>query len=151
MSEKLIPEHIDPFRFAEQGITIAGVVNVVDMRRLADLLWSTEGRVKVDFHFKLDAQRIPILTGSVQTSLVLQCQRCMEPFTYEIMSSFCLGIVRTLKEADSLPKAYEPALVLANVLALRELVEDEIILNLPIIPKHAVGECSVLLPLQERK
>lgn len=97
----------------------------------------------------MDEQKSAYLKGHTHTKLKLHCQRCMEPVVYEIMSDFVLGIVSTLEEADALPDHYEPALTREGSLALRELIEDELILNLPIIPKHELDECKVKLPLAE--
>lgn len=149
MSEKFIPEHIDPFRYAEQNLALSGTVKVSEMKRLSENLGTTNETVAVDLQFGVDEQRITFLKGRLQTKLCLQCQRCMEPFIYEIISDFLLGIVNTLEEANALPEHYEPALAQEGQLALRELIEDEIILNLPIIPRHEPDECKVKLPLAD--
>lgn len=152
MSEKYIPEHIDPFRYAEQDLKLDGLVKIADMHRLSSTLSSADGDVaKVSLQFGVDEQGITFLKGRVEAKLKLQCQRCMEPFTYEIISDFVLGIVNTLDEANSLSDHYEPALTKESGLALRELIEDEIILNLPIIPRHEANECTVKLPLKDAK
>lgn len=41
MSEKIIPEHVDPYRFAEQGLKLDGIVKVADMGRLVPLWHQT--------------------------------------------------------------------------------------------------------------
>lgn len=147
MSEKLIPEHIDPFRFAEQSLGLEGVVNLADMPRLSVNLGATDNHVTVKLQFGRDEQQTAYLKGHIEAALTLQCQRCMEPFVYGIMSDFALGIVNTLDEANALPEHYEPALAVEGSLALRELIEDELILNLPIIPRHEPDQCKVQLPL----
>lgn len=149
MSEKFIPEHIDPFRFAEQSLRLDGVASINDMQRLKANVVSNNDTVAVNLQFGVDEQGITYLKGHMETKLTLQCQRCMEPFTYEIISDFILGIVNTLDEANALPERYEPALAQEGNLALRELIEDEIILNLPIIPRHEPEECKVKLPLAD--
>lgn len=149
MSEKFIPEHIDPFRFAEQNLRLDGVVKVADMHRLSSSLKSHDSVVNITLQFGVDEQGITFLKGSLKTELTLQCQRCMEAFVYEIISDFTLGIVNTLDEANSLPERYEPALAKEGSLALRDLIEDEIILNLPIIPRHEPENCNVKLPLKD--
>lgn len=149
MSEKFIPEHIDPFRYAEQNLHLDGAVKIMDLHRLSSLLDSSDDVVAVDLQFGRDEQGITFLKGHLKTKLTLQCQRCMEPYSYEIMSDFALGVVNTLDEANALPERYEPALAKEGNLALRELVEDEIILNLPIIPRHEPEECKVKLPLAD--
>ncbi|RDI46007.1 YceD family protein [Aquicella lusitana] len=148
MPEKLIPEHIDPFRYAEQNLGLDGIVKIASMHRLSSIV-SSDGGVTVDLQFGIDEQGIRFLKGHLETKLSLQCQRCMEPFVYEIMSDFVLGIVTTLDEANALPERYEPALATDGQLALRDLIEDEIILNLPIIPRHEPEDCKVKLPLSD--
>ncbi len=149
MSEKNIPEHIDPFRYAEQSLQLSGSVNLADMQRLSTLLSSHQGHVEATLQFGRDEQKIVYLRGRLETKLSLQCQRCMEPFVYDIISDFALGVVHTLDEANTLPDHYEPVLVVDGQLALRELIEDEIILNLPIIPRHEPEDCKVSLPLAD--
>jgi uncharacterized protein len=150
MSEKFIPEHIDPFRYAEQNLGLEGTVKIADMQRLNAILNSSSGdKVAVNLQFGVDEQGTTYLKGKLNTQLTLQCQRCMEPFIYEIMSDFLLGIVNTLDEVNALSEHYEPALAKEGNLALRELIEDEIILNLPIIPRHEPEDCNVKLPLAD--
>jgi uncharacterized protein len=148
MHEKLIPEHIDPFRYAEQSLGLSGVVNIADMQRLSGM-GLNGAPVAVELQFGVDEQDITFLKGRLKAKLTLQCQRCMEPFIYEIISDFVLGIANTLDEANALPEQYEPAIAKEGNLALRELIEDEIILNLPIIPKHEPEDCKVKLPLAD--
>lgn len=147
--EKNIPEHIDPFRYAEQDLRLDGTVKVSDMPRLCAHLGQTDALAHAELHFGVDEQRVTFVRGRVKASLVLHCQRCMQPYNCEIMSDFALGIAKTLDEANALPAQYEPALTLEGQLALRELIEDELILNLPIIPRHEPELCQVKLPLPD--
>ena len=151
MAEKFIPEQVDPFRFAEQDLHLDGAVKLIDMQRLnATRPFANESeRATVNLHFGVDEQGLTYLKGHIQTNLELQCQRCLEPLTYEIISDFALGIVRSLEEEKALSDQFEPAMVKEGQLALRELIEDEIILNLPIIPRHEPEVCKVKLPLAD--
>ncbi len=149
MSEKFIPEHIDPFRYAEQGLSLDGIVKVSEMQRLGANIADHDAIVTAKLQFGRDEQQITFLHGHLETSLNLRCQRCMEPFVYEIISDFSLGIVNTLDEANALPERYEPAMAVEGSLALRDLIEDEILLNLPIIPRHEPEDCKVKLPVAD--
>ncbi len=152
MSDQYIPEHINPYRYAEQGLALSGALMITDMPRLIVNVASQENhqdKVAVDLQFGIDEQGITFIKGHLTTQLTLQCQRCLEPFSYEIMSDFALGIIDTIEQADTLPEHYEPALAQEGMLALRELIEDEIMLNLPIIPRHAPDSCKVQLPQME--
>lgn len=149
--EKLLPEQIDPYRHAEQGLTLEDQkVRLADLERLKTLVIPDSDQIVVTLTFGVDKQgeqNVTFVKGHLKTQLKLQCQRCMEPFNYEIMSDFTLGIVKDLDEAQGLAAPYEPALVKDGMLALRELIEDEIILNLPIIPRHEPEDCKVKLPV----
>lgn len=152
MSEKFIPEHVDPYRHAEQNLSLEGAVKLIDMQRLSASCGhiSENDRVNVKLQFGVDEQGLTYLKGHLAANLSLQCQRCLGPFTYEIISDFALGIVKSLEEEKALPDQYEPAMVQEDgQLALRELIEDELILNLPIIPRHELDECPVKLPLKD--
>ena len=150
MSEKFIPEHIDPFRYAEQGLTLSGAVKLENLHRIANNLNSLEGKVHVDLSFHMDDHKIANIKGKLEATLTLQCQRCMGPFIYEIMADFALGVVNTLKEANALPEHYEPVIAEeGGQLSLYQVVEDELILGLPIIPKHEPEVCAVKLETTE--
>lgn len=127
---------------------LAGTVKLVDMPRIANNLNKLEGNAEVELQFGKDEQKLAYVRGQVKAAPTLQCQRCMGPMIYEIMADFALGIVNTLDEANALPSHYEPAMTSEGQLALRELVEDELILSLPIIPRHEPDACHVKLPLQ---
>lgn len=151
MHEKFIPEYVDPYRLAEQNLQLDGLVKVIDMHRLNSSRQEPgeNETVAVKLRFGTDEQGLPYMKGHLQASLGLQCQRCMERFTYEIISDFALGIVKSLEEEKALPEQYEPAMVHEGQLALREVIEDELILNLPIIPRHEPEACNVQLPLTD--
>lgn len=148
MSLKTIPEHVDPFRYAEQGISLDGIIKLANLERLSVTVGPND-MATVHLQFGIDEQGLANLRGHLETKLTLQCQRCMEPLIYEIITDFALGIVNTLDEADSLPDHYEPAMAKEGELALLDLIEDEIMLNLPIIPRHEPEHCQVKLPLTD--
>lgn len=149
MHEKYLPEQIDPFRLAEQGVTLNGVSPLADMSRLKPSMSPQGALARARFEFGTDEQGVCFLNGHVEATLILECQRCMEPFEYAIITDFALGVVHTLEESKQLPEQYDPALVQDGQLALRELIEDELILNLPIIPKHEPEACRLSLPIQD--
>src|SRR3990167_4946467 len=102
MSAKQIPEYIDPFRYAEQALQLSGVVNLADMNRLQPMINPSKEWVVVELYFGIDEQGLTFLQGHLQARLGLQCQRCMEPYNYEIITDFVLGIVNTDDEAKDL-------------------------------------------------
>lgn len=148
LKENTLPVQVDPFRFADNAICLQGTLYIKDMQRLASGLYTHEGEISVSMEFGVDKQGIPFLRGQITALLTLQCQRCLEPFSHEIESSFLSGIVRSEEEANQLPKGYDQLIVKEGMLAIQDVVEDELIIDLPIVPMHKVSDCKVKLPLE---
>ena len=77
-------------------------------------------------------------------SYPLECQRCLQPFLDElhIVSQFVMK--DTIEEVENFPldNDEEDALLTSHQFHLLELMEDEILLNLPLIPKHPAEVCE---------
>jgi uncharacterized protein len=78
---------------------------------------------------------------SVEGQVVLQCQRCLRPCTNEVTESALLAVVAD--DAAEVPGGYEPALGDAERLSVTELIEDQLLLGLPLVPMHEdEAECG---------
>lgn len=141
-----LPLKIDPFRFADQTLSLEGNLSVNKMKRLLPSLSSSEGEVKIHIQFGVDEQGTHFAKGSLATSLVLRCQRCMEPFNYEIMSDFLFGFATTEEQARQLPHSCDAVIVENGELWLNEIIEEELLVSLPIVPLHDPSVCKVTLP-----
>ena len=139
---KRVPDFVDPFRAAESGQTIAGRVEFARMGRLVEAVENRDGSAEVRLSFAIDEQGVPHVEGRVSGEVVLVCQRCLEPMTVPITIEMALGIVGSDDEAKRLPEHYEPLVTGGKPLAVAELIEDEILLALPVIPRHDDGVCA---------
>jgi uncharacterized protein len=84
----------------------------------------------------------PAIDGRVQARVTLTCQRCMGPVDVEIEDDVHVLIVAE-ERADE-PGGYEPVVADAARLDLRWLVEDQLLLALPLVPKHDDEQCSAI-------
>ena len=91
--------------------------------------------------FSVDPAGTAILNGRIQTELHLRCQRCTENMTWPVSSDFCLGLVSSEASIEGLPEQYEPYVVESLPVFLQDIIEDELLLVLPQIPKHDLAEC----------
>lgn len=132
-----LPKEIDPFRFANTGRELEGELALADMPRLAESLHHNEGVVTVSMRFAIDATGTPYMQGHFETTLSLTCERCLQELTMPLEIDTLLGLVRHEKLADKLDEQYEPWVIEDNDLAdPATVVEDELILALPLVPKH---------------
>ena len=141
---KRVPDFVNPFRAAESGQTIAGRVEFARMGRLVEAVENRDGGAEVRLSFAIDEQGVPYVWGQVSSEVVLICQRCLEPMTVPITIEMALGIVDSDDEAKCLPERYEPLVTGGKPLMVAELIEDEILLALPAIPRHNDGVCAAV-------
>jgi len=142
MSDERLPLHIDPLRLARAGAQLRGRMPMAEMERFALLLAEVPGEAEVAVDFGIDAERRAFMHLRLQAEVMLVCQRCLGPVRHAIEVERLLGVVANESQAEKLPDIYEPLYVTEEPLFLREVIEDELILSLPIVPRHAEGECA---------
>ena len=131
-----LPEWIEPLALAEAGREFSGSLDLAALARLAPLLATDQGRLDVNLVLDRDEAGTRFLAGQVHAQLQLLCQRCLGPMDFALDSAFRLGLVRGEEEARTLPSDYEPLMVGAEPMPLAEIVEDEVLLALPIVALH---------------
>jgi uncharacterized protein len=129
---------IDGFEFASAGATQQGTWPLADLARLRDMLASDAGEVAYEIRGVQDERGRPSLRLKVRGTLMLRCQRCLETMAFPVDTDETLVLAATLAEIHAEPaSASAPDRVVAGKeMALRELIEDELILALPYAPRH---------------
>lgn len=138
-----LPELIDPWRWAELGRRVSGRIETAGLKRLSDLISGVAPEVEVDLAVEQDDQGRIIVSGRVCTELTLECQRCLESMPYPVDVRFRLAVIESAGEAERLPEALEPLLISEGRLRVLDVIEDELLLSLPLVPKHAPEQCAV--------
>lgn len=142
MAEEKLPVQVDPLRLAEAGRILRGRYPLRAFARLGEQLVDQDGEVEVELRFGTDEAGIRILAVRLQARLPLQCQRCLEPVEQGVATDTRLGIVRSDAEAERLPPDYDPLLLdEAETLFLQDVVEDELLLALPVVARHEREAC----------
>lgn len=128
----------DPFRFAAEARSLGGKVGVAALERLADVVASAEGEVDYRIDGSLDEQGRPRLRLVASGRLELRCQRCLEGMSWDLALETVLQPVRAGQEIpdDELEDDEVDAFEVESDLDVIGLVEDEILLALPIAPRH---------------
>lgn len=142
MSKSRLPEYVDPYHLANNGERLEGSMAVRGMERLQPLLQGEAADIEVRLEFVLQDRRVPIITGSVRAELPLLCQRCLEPMIGEVNPRFHLAVVKSQHQAERLPDNLEPLLLEEGNLSIRTLIEDEILLALPLVARHEPEDCA---------
>jgi uncharacterized protein len=135
-----LPEHIDPLHLADTAVQLAGDLPVARLERLAGLLARHDGVVRVEARFGSDEQGRRVLHLKATTSLEMTCQRCMGTVTIPVVVDTTLELVPDEAGSARTSERYEPLLVERGRMSLAEIVEDELLLQVPMIPRHEIGD-----------
>jgi uncharacterized protein len=142
----------DLFEFARAARSGAGEIALSDLPRIvneladevsqsvldsgASVQWTAQGERrevtgdKPELHLHL----------SLRTTLWLDCQRCLTPYEQPLDVSASYLVVATEEEADEIPLEDDETdpIVGSKQFDLYELIEEELLLSLPLVPKHNV-------------
>ena len=149
--QERLPVEVDPFRLAEARRLLEGEIQLTQMKRLSPLLANEEGAVHLALEFGVDTTGLATMTGTAQANLELLCQRCLEPMAWPLELQLALAFIRPDVDEAGIPGPYEPFVVESVPLRLSDMIEDEIMLALPSIPRHELAQCPASEWLQEDK
>ncbi len=130
-----IPEILDAWRMVAARRGFEGRVPLSSLSRLRDALEGVEGDAAFVIEFDRDALQVPYVELRIDAELPLLCQRTLQRFLFPVHATQRLGLLRDEADEASLPPGYE-ALLVGGEGELRplELVEDELILAIPVVP-----------------
>lgn len=130
-----VPEMVDAWRMVAARREFEGRIPLASMSRLAGSLLQPEGEVACRIAFGTDALKVPFVELRIEAELPLQCQSSLRRFLMPVRLQQRLGLVRDEADEAALPPEYEALLVPADgLLKPAALVEDELILALPVAP-----------------
>ena len=156
-----LPEHIDILRLAKQGCKLSGRLFIDKMPRFKQFSAAEESDsevtnfagdyAEIEVELDVDDQHIAFIRGYAQASIAMVCQRCLKPMRANINTSFLLGAVENEAKLERLPAQYEPLEVSEKLVSLSSIIEDELILALPLVALHKQDQCTVKLASSQQK
>jgi uncharacterized protein len=108
--------------------------------RVLPLLAAPEGEAvgRVDFSRE---GRIAVAEVTVAADVTLTCQRCLSPLVRRLEGNGRAALVATPTEAERVPDTLETVLAPEYRISIRDLVEEELLLALPLVPRHEDSDC----------
>jgi uncharacterized protein len=132
---------LDALGLARSAARVEREFEVARFARLRDRLADLAGRATARAEFGLQGHW-PVARLDVEADVVLTCQRCLGPMRRRLASESQL-VFADENEAE-LPDGFESVGGDPRKLDLAALVEDELLLAVPLIPQHEAGEACEL-------
>jgi len=129
------PDWISPERAADGKRVFSGTVPLSRMQRLVPLLVNAGGDAKFVAAFRRDIDKRVIVDLQVEAALPLICQASLEVYDEQVKRRCDLAVIERDSEQAELPDNYEPVKTENGRLAVANLVEEELLLGLPQVPR----------------
>ena len=139
---------INSLDFARNGRRLGGEVQLAELPRILEMLENPQGILSYTIQGGVDMQGTYFLDLSVAGQCRLRCQRCLHGLDHPVRLDTRLLLrdqpsLDALDHKDAGGEEEELDSILADVhLDVLDLLEEEILLSLPIAPKHEFGACK---------
>ncbi len=130
-----IPLRVKASAAVSRGSVWNGDIPIAKLPRLAAVLTDAEGELRVELAAERDTAGAARLRGSIAGELGLVCHTCMTAFRWPLHTSLDLRLVHSEAEERRLLHDCEPLLVEDDTVPLHEVVEEEVLLAIPIAPR----------------
>ena len=129
-----LPDTVDAWRMVTARRSFEGSLPLASFKRLAPSLAALDGDVQFELEFDRDTLGIAYVGIKAKALLPLQCQRTLETFALPVTIDSRLGLIKREEEEAGLPEGYEPLLIGDPIINPADVIEDELILALPVVP-----------------
>lgn len=129
---------VDSLEFARHGRVVSGGVRVAVLERIKDMLAADSGVLACELRGLQGADGKYYLRLLVSGGLTLLCQRCLGPLVFSVTIDSTMLLVAPGESWPDEELANDgcDAIEAAGELSVLALVEDEVLLALPIVPRH---------------
>ena len=134
---------IQPRKLANKNGELMYKWLVKDFSRLDGLLYSNLGEISVHLIGRHDNRRRCLVETRITANIQLECQTSFEPIDYQVDTKILYCMVVSEDQIADLDEEYEALLVEDGMVDIRQVIEDELILSLPIISNKASKDLGI--------
>ena len=132
---KNLPGQLKLFNFAKKEISLSGIYQISDFPKISEIASNKKDNVRVSLSFYLKNNKTPCVDGIINLDIVLACQRCLDDLSLALEVNFNLAFVKHNQESEEL-ESHEIYVIEDEELATHDLISDEILLSIPMVPIH---------------
>ena len=146
-----LPLYIDIRKAFDLESVFEGCCSFERLPRFAECLASPDGEVSSKLRFGLTGTGRRVITGSVSATVEVVCQRCLEPLSLELADTIQLALVESESQIDSLEAKWDPWMVDGPRISIASLLEEQLMLCMPLVSYHRDERCVKALEYQRRE
>ena len=106
-----------------------------------DCLIDDEASIQIQLRFSIDESQQRLIQGTLQASVHVSCQRCLQPLAIELADDIRLALIDNEDAIGTLNGSWDPWICADHKLELAGLVDEQLMLCMPIVNLHSSGDC----------
>lgn len=126
-------------KLAERRAQFEFEIPLGDLPGIPEEFSRADGPVRVAMHFDRE-QGLAVVNIRLQAVLTPSCQRCLGDMRLPIVADSRVALVESDAQAAAVPEEFETFLAPDGQSTLAALAAEELLLSLPIVPRHGAGE-----------
>jgi uncharacterized protein len=128
-------EPLDVERLADGEADVDFSIPLAELSGLRALRAGLGGSVQGRAHFSRE-EGVAVADLGLRGTVSLQCQRCLQPMERPLEAESHIALVAAEAVAGAVPREREPVLAPGGRISIAELLTEELLLLLPIVPLH---------------
>ena len=128
-------------RLADGAAVVDCEVPLAELPGLRALRGGVTGSVQAHARFGRE-QGLAIAGLSLKGRATLECQRCLQPLEVPLDAQARIALLASEADAGKVPDDLEPVLAANGRTSMGEIITEELLLTLPIVPLHADERCA---------
>jgi len=145
---EMLPVMANFMRLVELNRTIEGAYPLAKFERLGETLLSNAGYVNAKLEFG-HSVGFACIKAKASVNLLVRCQRCLKPMQTEVSGRFKFALLDSEDDIELLPDEFEPYLLEGEEQSIIDIIEDELLLSLPMVTVHKEA-CSDFMINQQK-
>lgn len=157
MKQGPLPKCFDARKACVKELELSGTVKASALPRLASVASCEDNTISASLRFLRDEQRRFVVAVDVAGRVGVRCERCLDIMPLAVAAQSTLMLCSSDEQAQQCPNQYEPLVYTGEELDLYEVIEEELLLALPVAPMHeemcidALPEPEVAPQVEDRK
>ena len=142
MLTRSLPQRVDHRKLVNDRAILQGTIPLNRFTRLTQSLQGDAGDLHASLEFRAGGKRRTLVVGKANVEVRLICQSCLDSLVHLLDIEIRLNLVSSYPELLELELNEDGLVVESNLVELVDFYEDELIVNLPMVPRHVNGECQ---------
>ncbi len=137
MTRRTLQQHVNPAELARKRARLEGVLAPAELARLCEVTLGIVADIEIELEFSRRRPGGTAVQGQVRTVISQVCQTCLDPVEISLSTTVDLLLLGSDEEIQVQPVHQDTLFYEVGAISIADLIEDDLLLALPMVPRHS--------------